>query len=89
MTDNQVIHVLYLIAVFYGYRLRFIIGDGGLVVLSSISEEDKVNAAYKEILDSFEWAGDKHPSEFQSFKIYSFQRIKKKIHTYWANLKAM
>jgi hypothetical protein len=72
ITANQVTHMLFLIAVFYGYRLRFIIGDGGLIVLSSISEEDKVNAAYKGILDSFGWAGDetaKRVSELQNLFI--------------------
>jgi hypothetical protein len=72
ITNNQVIHVLYLIAVFYGYRLRFIIGDGGLIILSSTSEEDKVNEAYVKILDSFQWAGEetaKRVSELQNIFI--------------------
>jgi hypothetical protein len=72
ITPNQVTHMLFLIAVFYGYRLRFIIGDGGLIVLSSIPEEDKVNASYQGILDSFRWAGDetaKRVSELQNLFI--------------------
>jgi hypothetical protein len=72
ITTNQVMHMLFLIAVFDGYRLRFIIGDGGLVILSSTSEEDKVNTAYQEILDSFRWADDETPkrvSELQNIFI--------------------
>ena len=62
MTDKQVVHILYLIAVFYGYRLRFIIGDGGLIILSSTNEEDKVNQAYFQVIKTFEWAGDETPN---------------------------
>ena len=35
ITHQEAVHVLFLISVFYGYRLRFIMGDaGGAVILS-------------------------------------------------------
>jgi hypothetical protein len=58
MTREEVLHILYLIAVFYSDRLRFITGDGGLIILLKTNQKDNVNAAYYNILRNFDWAGD-------------------------------
>jgi len=59
LTDEAVTRVLYLTGLFYGYRLRFIVNDGGLILLSSDEEERKVMSAYREIENSYGWAGSK------------------------------
>jgi hypothetical protein len=66
--------VLYLTTLFYGRRLRFIINGGGLLLLNSCGEEEKVMQAYREIEKSFVWAGDssetaKHVSYLQKIFI--------------------
>jgi hypothetical protein len=50
--------ILYHLAVFYGYRLRFILQSGGLILLSSTREQEKVDSAYRAVEDSLQWAGD-------------------------------
>jgi len=61
LNDEVVTRVLYLTAVFYGIRLRFIIKDGGLILLSSDEEEKKVENAYRQIEKNFGWAKDETP----------------------------
>jgi hypothetical protein len=53
--------VLYFTALFYGYRLYFIINGGGLILLSTTEESDKVMNAYREIQRNYQWAGDQTP----------------------------
>ena len=61
LSADAVTRVLYLTAVFYGYRLRFIVNDGGLILLSSDKEDRKVENAYREIERKFQWAKDETP----------------------------
>ncbi len=63
VTDDQATRMLYLTAVFYGVRLRFVLNDGGLILLSTPEEEKKVNDAYREIIDSFQWFGTSTPNK--------------------------
>lgn len=58
---NDQSQLLYLITLFYGYRLKFLIEDGGLILLSSSKEEDKVEEAYHQIEKALNWEGDKTP----------------------------
>jgi hypothetical protein len=60
-SDLAVTRVLYYTALFYEYRLRFIINGGGLILLSSNEENDIVMEKYREIQKSFQWAGDETP----------------------------
>lgn len=77
ITAKQVLHILYLIAVFYGYRLRFITGDGGVIILSSTKEENEVNQAYFQIIKTFQWAGDETPCRVSQLQELFISRNKK------------
>jgi len=59
LSDEAVTRVLHLTGLFYAYRLRFIVNDGGLILLSSDEEERKVMDAYREIENNYAWAGGK------------------------------
>jgi hypothetical protein len=61
MSDEDVTRVLYLTMVFFGYRLRLVLNDGGLILLSSDKEEKEVMAAYRRIEKDFQWAKDETP----------------------------
>lgn len=61
VTDDNATRVLFLTAIFFGRRLRFIIEDGGFLLLSSNRDEKKVMKAYSEIKKSFNWVNDETP----------------------------
>jgi len=60
-TDDSVTRYLYLTMVFYGIHMRFVIDDGGLVLLSSTKDEDAVEKAYSDLQIALDWAGDDTP----------------------------
>jgi hypothetical protein len=62
LSDDGVIRVLFLTTIFFGRRLRFILNEGGLILLSSIDEEKKVMEAYRQIERAFCWAADETPT---------------------------
>ncbi len=54
--DIAVARVLYLTTLFYGIRMRFL-NDGGVLLLSTNKEEEKVTKAYNAIKGCYKWAG--------------------------------
>ena len=62
ITDNQLTRILFLITVFYGRRLTFILKDGGLILLSSFEDEEEVTKAYRDIEIAFPWGGIDTPN---------------------------
>lgn len=59
ITHEEISHVFFLVCLFYGYRLRFIMGDaGGTIILSTPKEQTTVSDAYYKISNDFHWAGD-------------------------------
>jgi hypothetical protein len=50
--------IFYFTTLFYGYRLRFILNGGGLILLTTLKENNDVTAAYRKIGENFQWAGD-------------------------------
>jgi hypothetical protein len=57
LTTDALAHVLYLILVFYGYRLRFVREGGGYILLDSAADSLSVREAYSRVVASFDWAG--------------------------------
>jgi hypothetical protein len=61
ISDEAITRVLFLTMIFFGYRLRFIMNDGGLILLSTDKEETKVMEAYRQIERKFNFAKDETP----------------------------
>lgn len=59
--DSHLNRILYLFAVFYGERLRFILKNGGYILLSSTKESAKINDLYNNIKSALQWAGSDTP----------------------------
>ena len=49
--------LLYYIMVYYGYRMKFILEAGGLVLLSSTAEQNTVHDAYRGAERALDWEG--------------------------------
>jgi len=63
---------LYFICLFFGIRLRFIIKQGGAIILKNKESDKKIRDEYKNLKDKFNWVGTetaKHVSELQNFFI--------------------
>ncbi|HMB45015.1 MAG TPA: hypothetical protein VKL21_04250, partial [Candidatus Methanoperedens sp.] len=58
--ENQT-RILYLITIFYGYRIKFITEDGGMILLYSSKDEKEVDQAYRQVENYLQWEGDKTP----------------------------
>jgi hypothetical protein len=58
--ENQT-RMLYLITIFYGYRIRFINEDGGLILLYSSKDGEGVDQAYRQVENALRWKGDETP----------------------------
>jgi hypothetical protein len=72
LSDVAVTHVLFLIMLFFGYRLRFIAQDGGLVLLATEKEEEKVDEAYRQVERKSLWAGKDETARLGSYLQYLF-----------------
>ena len=49
--------LLYHIMVFYGYRIKFVLEAGGLILLSSTAEQNAVHDAYRKAELALDWEG--------------------------------
>jgi|GEM_PF-3295673 hypothetical protein len=49
--------LLYYIMVYYGYRMKFILEAGGLILLSSTAEQNTVHDAYRAAERALDWEG--------------------------------
>jgi hypothetical protein len=49
--------LLYHIMVFYGYRMKFVLEAGGLILLSSTAEQNAVHDAYRTAELALDWGG--------------------------------
>jgi hypothetical protein len=58
-TPEDVQSLLYYIMVYYGYRMKFIIEAGGLILLSSTAEQNGVHDAYRSAEIALDWEGSK------------------------------
>lgn len=52
---GDVVTLLYYFLVYYGYRMKFIMEAGGIVLLSTAREQDAVNGAYAEVEKALNW----------------------------------
>jgi hypothetical protein len=43
--------------VYYGYRMNFLLESGGLIMLSSVQEQDEVNKLYHTAENALDWRG--------------------------------
>jgi hypothetical protein len=60
-SDENFMRVLYLTLIFFGLHMKFVLDDGGLILLSTPKEEKTVSEAYYKIEDSYVFAGDQTP----------------------------
>jgi hypothetical protein len=58
-SQEEVMHLYWLTSVLFGLQMKFTINDGGVVLLSSTEDEDRVVAAFNAFEDVFLWAEDK------------------------------
>ncbi len=61
-TDNKIHRILFLMAIFYGIRLRNLQVNGGYILLSNPKEEELVNQKYINLKKNFQWAEDDTPN---------------------------
>jgi len=55
--DSDINRILYYCCLFYGLRLQFILDHGGSIMLGTIRAETDVKKSYKDLKESFQWAG--------------------------------
>jgi hypothetical protein len=51
--------LLYYLMVYYGYRMKFVLEAGGLILLSSTAEQNTVHDAYRAAEVALDWEGTK------------------------------
>lgn len=64
--------LLFLIMVFYSYRLQFILKEGSVLLFMTSEEDKKADEAYRKLRSSLDWAGIETPirvSQLQSLFI--------------------
>jgi hypothetical protein len=59
VSNYDSINLLFLIMLFFGYRLRFILQDGGFILLSTPEEGKRVWKAYRRIERHLKWNGER------------------------------
>jgi hypothetical protein len=57
LENGDVESLLYHIMVYYGYRMKFLLESGGLILLSSVPEQDVVNQLYHDTETALDWKG--------------------------------
>lgn len=62
LTLPKLNRICFLMALFYGIRLRNLQKNGGYILLSSIEDEEEVNDAYSKIKEKLNWAGVDTPN---------------------------
>ncbi len=75
-SEHELNRILYFICLFYGIRLRFVITQGGLILLGTKIDENNVNAAYDNIKNSFQWAGDRTATQVSELQDYFLRNNK-------------
>ena len=75
--EVSVTRVLFLTTLFFGIRMRFL-EDGGILLLSSSKEEEKVDKAYEEIKKNYKWAGEETHLRISTLQKFYMDYTKKK-----------
>ncbi len=57
LENGDIESLLYHIMVYYGYRMKFLLESGGLIMLSSVQEQKDVNKLYHDTEEALDWKG--------------------------------
>jgi hypothetical protein len=57
LIDGDIESLLYHIMVYYGYRMKFLLESGGLIMLSSVPEQEEVDKLYHDTENALDWKG--------------------------------